>query len=196
MVMHFDAAREKTINAVERAVKGDGYVFLAAQQELDVDNPTEKDLFKVGVVAEIKQILKLPDNVVKVLVEGMYRAEMTSLIDEGDVLLAQVKRVPTYSRVKYNELEAEALVRTVKDIFERYTSFFPKIPREMLSAVMAQSNPVKLFEAVCFNSNINYRDKQELLEETSIIKKLTLLVQFLSAEVEILELENEINEQT
>lgn len=196
MVMHFDAAREKTINAVERAVKGDGYVFLASQQDLDVDNPTEKDLYKVGVVAEIKQILKLPDNVVKVLVEGMYRAEMTSLIDEGDVLLAQVKRVPTYSRVKYNELEAEALVRTLKDIFERYTSFFPKIPREMLSAVMAQSNPVKLFEAVCFNSNINYRDKQELLEETSIIKKLTLLVQFLSAEVEILELENEINEQT
>ncbi|MBR3900307.1 MAG: endopeptidase La [Ruminococcus sp.] len=196
MVMHFDAAREKTINAVERAIKGDGYVFLAAQQELDVDNPTEKDLYKVGVVAEIKQILKLPDNVVKVLVEGVYRAEMTSLIDEGDVLLAQVKRVPTYSRVKYNELEAEALVRTVKDIFERYTSFFPKIPREMLSAVMVQSNPVKLFEAVCFNSNINYRDKQELLEETNIIKKLTLLVQFLSAEVEILELENEINEQT
>ena len=71
MVMHFDAAREKTINAVERAVKGDGYVFLAAQQELDVDNPTEKDLYKVGVVAEIKQILKLPDNVVKVLVEGV-----------------------------------------------------------------------------------------------------------------------------
>ena len=196
MVMHFDAAREKTINAVERAVKGDGYVFLVAQEEIEVEKPTEKDLFKVGVVAEIKQILKLPDNVVKVLVEGMYRAEMTSLTDEGDVLLAQVKRVPTYSRSKYNELEAEALVRTVKDIFERYTSFFPKIPRELLSAVMAQSNPVKLFEAVCFNSNINYRDKQALLEETNIIRKLTLLATFLAAEVEILELENEINEQT
>ena len=196
MVMHFDAAREKTINAVERAVKGDGYVFLVAQEEIEVEKPTEKDLFKVGVVAEIKQILKLPDNVVKVLVEGMYRAEMTSLTDEGDVLLAQVKRVPTYSRSKYNELEAEALVRTVKDIFERYTSFFPKIPRELLSAVMAQSNPVKLFEAVCFNSNINYRDKQTLLEETNIIRKLTLLATFLAAEVEILELENEINEQT
>lgn len=196
MVMHFDAAREKTINAVERAVKGDGYVFLVAQEEIEVEKPTEKDLFKVGVVAEIKQILKLPDNVVKVLVEGMYRAEMISLTDEGDVLLAQVKRVPTYSRSKYNELEAEALVRTVKDIFERYTSFFPKIPRELLSAVMAQSNPVKLFEAVCFNSNINYRDKQTLLEETNIIRKLTLLATFLAAEVEILELENEINEQT
>ena len=120
MVMHFDAAREKTINAVERAVKGDGYVFLVAQEEIEVEKPTEKDLFKVGVVAEIKQILKLPDNVVKVLVEGMYRAEMTSLTDEGDVLLAQVKRVPTYSRSKYNELEAEALVRTVKDIFEHF----------------------------------------------------------------------------
>ncbi len=196
MVMHFDASREKTINAIERAVKGSGKVFLVAQQETDVERPTMGDLYSVGVVAEIKQVLKLPDNVVKVLVEGVYKAHMVALMDEGDVLVADVKRVPTYSRVKYNEAEAEALVRTVKNIFERYTSFFPKIPREMLSVVMSQTDPIKVFEAICFNSNINYRDKQELLEETNIINKLTLLGHFLAAEVEILELENEINEQT
>ena len=196
MVMHFDASREKTINAIERAVKGSGKIFLVAQKETDVDRPTMGDLYSVGVVAEIKQVLKLPDNVVKVLVEGVYKAHMVALMDEGDVLLADVKRVPTYSRVKYSEAEAEALVRTVKNIFERYTSFFPKMPREMLSVVMSQSDPVKVFESICFNSNINYRDKQELLEETNIINKLTLLGHFLAAEVEILELENEINEQT
>ncbi|MBR5514380.1 MAG: endopeptidase La [Ruminococcus sp.] len=196
MVMHFDASREKTINAIERAVKGSGKIFLVAQKETDVDRPVMADLYSVGVVAEIKQVLKLPDNVVKVLVEGVYKAHMVALMDEGDVFIADVKRVPTYSRVKYSEAEAEALVRTVKNIFERYTSFFPKMPREMLSVVMSQSDPVKVFESICFNSNINYRDKQELLEETNIINKLTLLGHFLAAEVEILELENEINEQT
>lgn len=196
MIMHFDASREKTVNAIERAVKSNGRLFLVAQQEADVENPTLDDLYRVGVVAEIKQVLKLPDNVVKVLVEGLYKGNLLSLTDEGDVLRAEVKRVPTYSRTKYNEAEAEALVRAVKDIFQRYTSFFPKIPRELLSSVMSQSNPIKLFEAVAFNSNINYHDKQELLEETNIINKLTLLGQYLASEVEILELENMINEQT
>ena len=196
MIMHFDVSREKTVNAIDRAMKSGGRIFLITQKDMEVDNPAVNDLFRVGVVAEIKQVLRLPDNLMKVLVEGVYKAELLSLRDEGDVLCSEVKRVPTYSRVKYNEIEAEALVRTVKDVFERYTSFFPKMPRELLSSVMAQANPVKVFEAVMFNSNINYHDKQELLEETSIINKLMLLGQFLASEVEILELENMINEQT
>lgn len=196
MIMHFDVSREKTVNAIDRAMKSGGRIFLITQKDMEVDNPAVNDLFRVGVVAEIKQVLRLPDNLMKVLVEGVYKAELLSLMDEGDVLCSEVKRVPTYSRVKYNEIEAEALVRTVKDVFERYTSFFPKMPRELLSSVMAQANPVKVFEAVMFNSNINYHDKQELLEETSIINKLMLLGQFLASEVEILELENMINEQT
>lgn len=196
MIMHFDVSREKTVNAIDRAMKSGGRIFLITQKDMEVDNPAVNDLFRVGVVAEIKQVLRLPDNLMKVLVEGVYKAELLSLRDEGDVLCSEVKRVPTYSRVKYNEIEAEALVRTVKDVFERYTSFFPKMPRELLSSVMAQANPVKVFEAVMFNSNINYHDKQELLEETSIINKLMILGQFLASEVEILELENMINEQT
>lgn len=196
MIMHFDASRDKTVNAIERALKGSGKLFLVAQQEVDVENPTLDDLYRVGVVGEIKQVLRLPDNVMKVLVEGLYKANLVSLTDEGDVLRADVKRVPTYSRVKYNEAEAEALVRVIQSLFERYTSFFPKLPRELLSTVMSQNNPIKLFEAVTFNCNINYRDKQELLEETNIINKLTLLGQYLASEVEILELENMINEQT
>lgn len=196
MIMHFDASRDKTVNAIERALKGSGKLFLVAQQEVDVENPTLDDLYRVGVVGEIKQVLRLPDNVMKVLVEGLYKANLVSLTDEGDVLRAEVKRVPTYSRVKYNEAEAEALVRVIQSLFERYTSFFPKLPRELLSTVMSQNNPIKVFEAVTFNCNINYRDKQELLEETNIINKLTLLGQYLASEVEILELENIINEQT
>ena len=196
MVMHFDVSRSKSMAAVERSLKEGGKLFLVTQHEAYIDNPKASDLYKVGVVAEIKQVLKLPDNVMKVLVEGVYKANLVRLIDDGEVLKAEVKRTPTYSRIKYDEVEAEALMRSIKDVFERYASFFPKMPKELLNSIMTQDSPVKLFETVTFNCNLNYRDKQTLLEETSIINKLSVLFACLTSEVEILELENLINEQT
>ena len=196
MVMHFDVAREKSINSIERALKENSRIFLVTQHEVYVDTPKASDLYKTGVVAEIRQVLKLPDNVMKVLVEGVYKANLVHLIDDGDALRAEVKRTPTYSRAKYDDVEAEALMRSVKDVFERYASFYPRMPQELLASVMAQDSPIKLFEAVTFNCNLNYRDKQTLLEESNILNKLSVLFACLSSEVEILELENLINEQT
>ncbi len=196
MVMHFDVSREKSVAAVERSLKSGGKLFLVAQHEAFVDSPKASDLYKVGVVAEIKQVLKLPDNIMKVLVEGVYKANLIKLIDDGNALKAVVKRTPTYSRAKYDEVEAEALMRSVKDIFERYASYFPKMPKELLTSVITQDSPTKLFETVTFNCNLNYRDKQTLLEETNVINKLSVLYACLSSEVEILELENLISEQT
>lgn len=196
MVMHFDVARDKSVKSVERALKENGRLFLVTQHEAYVESPKASDLYKVGVVAEIRQVLRLPDNVMKVLVEGVYKANLIHLIDEGDVLKAEVKRAPTYSRAKYDEVEAEALMRSVKDVFERYSSFFPRMPKELRESVMTQESPIKLFESVTFNCNLNYRDKQTLLEESNIINKLSVLFACLSSEVEILELESLINEQT
>lgn len=196
MIMHFDVSREKSVKAIERAVKDGGKIFLIAQHEVYVENPKASDLYKVGVVAEIKQVLKLPDNAMKVLVEGVYKANLVRLIDDGDSLRAEIKRSPAYSRVKYDEVEAEAIMRSVKDIFEKYSTFFPKMPRELLASVMTQDSPIKLFETVTFNCGLNYRDKQTLLEESNIINKLSVLFACLTSEVEILELENLINEQT
>lgn len=196
MVMHFDVSRSKSMAAVERSLKEGGKLFLVTQHEAYIDNPKASDLYKVGVVAEIKQVLKLPDNVMKVLVEGIYKANLVRLIDDGEVLKAEVKRTPTYSRAKFDEVESEALMRSIKDVFERYASFFPKMPKELLNSIMTQDSPLKLFETVTFNCNLNYRDKQTLLEETNIINKLSVLFACLTSEVEILELENLINEQT
>ena len=196
MVMHFDVSRSKSMAAVERSLKEGGKLFLVTQHEAYVDNPKASDLYKVGVVAEIKQVLKLPDNVMKVLVEGVCKSNLVRLIDDGEVLKAEIKRTPTYSRAKYDEVEAEALMRSIKDIFERYASFFPKMPKELLNSIMTQDSPIKLFEAITFNCNLNYRDKQTLLEETNVINKLSVLFACLTSEVEILELENLINEQT
>ena len=196
MVMHFDVSREKSVKAIERALKDGGKLFLVTQHEAYVDDPKASDLYKVGVVVDIKQVLKLPDNIMKVLVEGVYKANLVRLIDDGDALRAEVKRTPTYSRTKVDEVEAEALMRSVKDIFEKYSSFFPRMPKELLTSVMTQDSPVKLFETVTFNCSLNYRDKQTLLEESNIINKLSVLFACLTSEVEILELENLINEQT
>lgn len=196
MIMHFDLIREKTINALERAMKENGKLFLVTQHEVFVEDPKESDLYNIGVIAEIKQVLKLPDNSAKVLVEGIYKAKLVRLIDEGDVLRAEVKRMPTYSRSKADAIETEAMMRAVKDVYERYGSFFPKMPRELLEAVVAEKDPARLFEAVAFNCSVSYGDKQNLLEVPSVMEKLELLHKYLTSEIEILELENEINEQT
>lgn len=196
MVLNFDAAREKTVASIEKALHENGKIFLIAQQEAYVENPKESDLYKVGVVAEIKQVLKLADNILKVFVEGIYRANLVQLIDDGESLRAEVKRIPTYSKTKISPTESEAVVRSVKDIFQKYIHFLPHMPEEIINDVMTQDNPVKLFEAIVFNCNLNYRDKQDLLEESNILDKLLMLFTFLNSEIEIMKLENFIGEQT
>lgn len=196
MVIHFDLARSKSIAAVEKAIKEDSKIFLVTQHDTYDEEPKAKDLYKVGVLAEIKQVLKLQDNVTKVLVEGLYKANLVRLIDDGEVLRAEIKKTPTYSRAKYDATEAEALIRSLKEIFRKYSQFYPKMPDELLNAVESVEDPIKLYEIVTFNCNLNYRDKQALLEETSIIGKLSILCACLTSEIEILRLEMLINEQT
>ncbi len=196
MVMHFDVARKKSVKAIESAIKGNGKIFLVAQKEAYTENPKLSDVYKTGVVAEIKQILRLPDNVMKILVQGVYKAKIVNYVDDGEKIMAEVKRMPSYSKAKYDEAEAEALMRSIKNAFEHYASFFPKMPNDLMISVMTQSSPIKLFESIVFSCNLDYKDKQVLLEETNIISKLTSLLSFLISETEILEIEHDINEQT
>ncbi|MDE6501459.1 MAG: endopeptidase La [Ruminococcus sp.] len=196
MVMHFDVAREKSIQSIKNALEGNGKIFLVAQHEAYVDNPEVSDLYKIGVVAEIKQVLRLPDNIMKVLVKGLYKARLVNLIDDGEKMMSVVKRIPSHSRAKTDSTDTEALMRAVKGAFERYSSFFPKMPQELIISVMTQENPEKLFELIVFNCTIGYREKQELLEETNILNRLGMLVSFISSENEVLEVEQSIHEQT
>lgn len=196
MVMHFDVAREKSIKSIRYALEGNGKIFLVAQKEAYMDNPESSDLYKTGVVAEIKQVLRLPDNIMKVLVKGVYKARLVEFIDDGEKIMSVVKRLPSHSRAKLDPTDTEALMRSVKSAFEKYSSFFPKMPQELIMSVMTQEKPEKLFELIVFNCTIGYRDKQELLEEPNLLNRLSMLVAFLTSENEILEIEQEINEQT
>ena len=165
MVMHFDIARPKSAEAVERSLRAGSKLFLITQKEASVDDPSESELYNIGVVAEIRQVLKMPDNnVMKVLVEGLYRASMTELYDDGTCLQAKVKKMSLYSRAKADKVEIEALMRSVKDVYERYISYFPRMPKGLLTSILCEESPIKLFEEVTFNFTLDYKDKQLLLE--------------------------------
>ena len=198
MVMHFDVARKKSVEAVERAIKTGSKIFLVAQQNISDGEPERDNLYDIGVIAEIKQVLKMPDSqVMKVLIEGLYRAEIIDFEDDGNVMTSKVKRIPNYSKINPDDnIRIEALMRSLKDEFERYSTFFERMPKELVASVLFEESPVKLFEAITFNCNIEYREKQMLLEETSVIGKLSMLLESLSNENEILEVETQINQQT
>ncbi|MCM1358369.1 MAG: LON peptidase substrate-binding domain-containing protein, partial [Prevotella sp.] len=114
MIMHFDVARKKTIKSIESAMaEGNGRLFLITQKDPYTDNPEISDLYKTGVVAEIKQVLRLPDNIMKVLVKGVYKANLLGFNDDGETLVSEVKRVSSHSKQKYDETEIEALMRVI-----------------------------------------------------------------------------------
>ncbi|MCM1314784.1 MAG: endopeptidase La [Alistipes senegalensis] len=197
MIMHFDVARKKTIKSIESAMaEGNGRLFLITQKDPYTDNPEISDLYKTGVVAEIKQVLRLPDNIMKVLVKGVYKANLLGFNDDGETLVSEVKRVSSHSKQKYDETEIEALMRVIKNNFEKYASFFQKMPKELEVSVLTQEDPEKLFELIVFNCGIGYREKQKLLEENNLIKRLSMLVSYLAAENNVLEVEEEIHEHT
>ncbi len=195
LVMHFDVARKFSVNAVENALKGDRLIFLTAQRDVYNENPEKNDLYEIGVVAEIRQTLKTPDNVIRVLVEGLYRAKIKSVVTENEILKCTVKKLPDYSRTKPDPIELAAIVRSVKTAFERYSELIPKMPSELVESIISQDNPYKLFENIAYNINISFENKQALLEESSILSRFAMLYANLVHEIEILEVEREIHDE-
>lgn len=194
-VMHFDVAREMSVKAVEAALKNDRLVFLTAQKDVYVEEPQEKDLYNIGVVAEIRQTLKTPDNVMRVLVEGLYRAKIKETVNENGMFVCTVKKLPDYSREKPDPVDLTAIMRSIKDIFETYGELVPRMPKELINSIMCQNDPYKLFENIVYNMNLDFQDKQMLLEESNILSKLGMLYANIVHEVEVLEIEKQIHDE-
>lgn len=194
-VMHFDVAREISVKAVKTALKNDRLVFLTAQKDVYIEEPKDEDLYRIGVVAEIRQTLKTPDNIMRVLVEGLYRAKIKETIIEDGMIKCTVKKLPDYSRVKPDQVDVTAIVRSVKSIFETYGELVPRMPKELISSIMCQNDPYKLFENIAYNMNLEFHDKQMLLEESNILSKLGMLYANIVHEVEVLEIEKQIHDE-
>lgn len=194
MVMHFDVGRERSIQALNVAMSGERLIFLVAQNDLNIEEPQEKDLYKVGVVAKVKQLLKTKDDTVRVLVEGLYRVKLIHLVQTTPCLMAEVRSYAT-KRASATKEQIEAVVRTNKAIFDEYSQIMPQMSKDLLASIMTEENPVNFYERIVHNIMLRFEDKQRLLEKNDIYSQLLLLADLLEKETDILSLERDIFEQ-
>lgn len=189
MVVPLFVGREKSVSALEDAMAGDKELVLAAQKKAKTNDPREEDIFAVGTIGHIIQLLRLPDGTVKVLVEGKSRAEITRF--EGAVPHFTVE-VATMPDPDERSVELAALVRSVQGVFETYVKLNKRIPPEMLMSVQTIEEPGRLADTIVAHVNLKLKDKQELLETTSPTRRLERLYELMQAEIEILQVEKKI----
>lgn len=190
-VIHLDVGRKKSINAIEEAMLESKEIFLATQKEAQTDDPEITDIYNVGTVAEIKQILKMPGGTMRVLVEGLCRAEIQNYTRCEPFLKVEVE---LYRDGKVqNSAEHEALMRTLINQFEQYVRISKKIPPETVVSVIAIDDPGRLSDTIASHLSLRIDEKQKILEAYDISKRLEYLCELLAKEMEILELERKIN---
>lgn len=193
-IVHFEVGRAKSIAAIEAAMHANSSVFLVAQKEMDVEEPTMPDLYGYGVIAEIKQVLRVSDDLVKVLVEGKTRARLLELND-GDFLQASVRPVPVRGIGADKRAQTEALVRSLKDCFEEYLSYSPQISKDIIYNIVSSDSPLFLSEYMPANLLLKYEDKQTILNESSLLSRLEKLLMLLRQECQVLEIERDLDDK-
>ncbi|WP_324822505.1 endopeptidase La [Sinanaerobacter sp. ZZT-01] len=192
MVLHFDIGREKSIAALEKAMMINQMIFLTAQKDAETDLPTQKDFYHVGTVAKIKQMLKLPGDNIRVLVEGVCRGEMRNLLKEVPYFKCKVHEIYE-ERYEVIPPRIVALMRTVLNEFEEYLSFTPKGGMDVLSSVASEDQPGRLADIIASNLDVKIGEKQEILNAFDVEERLEILGSILSREIEILRIENDIS---
>ena len=193
-IVHFEVGRAKSIAAIEAAMHANSSVFLVAQKEMDVEEPTMPDLYAYGVIAEIKQVLRVSDDLVKVLVEGKTRARLLELND-GDFLQASVRPVPVRGIGADKRTQTEALVRSLKDCFEEYLSYSPQISKDVIYNIVSSDSLLFLSEYMPANLLLKYEDKQTILNESSLLSRLEKLLMLLRQECQVLEIERDLDDK-
>ena len=189
MVVPLFVGREKSINALEECVNKKLDLFLVAQRQATTVSPGDKDIFEVGTLGTILQILRLPDNTVKVLIEGKRRARLRQYMEDDRMIQAVVEELP---EVIENGTEIQALIRSLKSTFENYVKLNKRIPPEMLMSVNTIEDPSRLADLVVAHLNLKLEDKQEILEVVDPGKRLEKLLQLMQGEIEILQVERRI----
>ncbi|MEM5786429.1 MAG: endopeptidase La [Syntrophobacteraceae bacterium] len=189
MVVPLFVGRDKSVNALEKAMGSDKKIFLAAQTKAKTDTPGEADIYRVGTVANILQILRLPDGTVKVLVEGDYRARILNFIPHPEHFLVQLEGL---EETEETSIEVEALCRGVRSSFETYSKHNKKITQEILDSVTAVENPSRLADTVSSYMPFKLETKQKLLETLSVIQRLEKLFGHIRSEIEIIQTEERI----
>ena len=194
-LVHFEVGREKSIAAVEWAMANNSNVFLVAQKSMDTTEPQQADLFSYGVVAEVKQVLRVSGDLVKVLVEGKYRAKLSALDASGDFLLSEVRPAPVRAGKADDAVETEALLRALKAGFDEYLGMNPRLGKDVVFAIVSSDDPAFLSEYMPANLLFRYEDKQAVIDEGTLNGRLKKLIEMLRRECQVMKIEKEIAEK-
>ena len=194
-LVHFEVGREKSIAAVEWAMANNSNVFLVAQKSMDTTEPQQADLFSYGVVAEVKQVLRVSGDLVKVLVEGKYRAKLSALDANGDFLLSEVRPAPVRAGKADDAVETEALLRALKAGFDEYLGMNPRLGKDVVFAIVSSDDPAFLSEYMPANLLFRYEDKQAVMDEGTLNGRLKKLIEMLRRECQVMKIEKEIAEK-
>lgn len=192
MVLHLDVGRDKSIQALEQAAMDENIIFLAMQKEMNIDDPKEDDIYSVGTVAKVKQMLKLPNGTLRVLVEGLHRAEVVEFIEEENVVQVSIK---TVTEEVEGDLEEKALMRTLLEHFEQYIKVSKKVSNETFATVADVEEPGRLADLIASHLPIKTKQKQEILEIVSVKERLHTLISIIQDEQELLSLEKKIGQK-
>lgn len=193
MVVPLFVGRDRSIRALERAMKTDKMIFLASQRNAQQTSPKEDDIFQTGTISQIIQMLKLPDNTIKVFVEGRSRGIIKRYL-EGDGFF-HVEVVPLRDEVREREVEIQALVRGLKTVFENYIQHNKKLPQEFVSSVREMTDPARISDAIAGQLNLQLEEKQELIEKNTPKERIERLLELMQSEIEIAEIEKKIRER-
>lgn len=193
MVLHFDVGRQKSIKALEQAMLADQLIFLTTQKDIEVDLPTANDYHTIGTVSKIKQMLKLPGDAIRVLVEGVARAEIMAINQESPYIEADIA---TFANdVLLDEKEAEAYMRSIITAFETYVTISSKISPDVIMSITSIDDPSRFADVISSHLLLKIEQKQQILEAVDIVDRLSLIYQLILSEIEILEVEKDINDK-
>lgn len=196
MMLHFDAGREKSIAAVRAAMDEGTEIFLVAQKDASIEDPTFKDVYKMGVLCKVRQIIGVPEsNTIRVIVEGGTRATFRRGIDDGNHLSALVERKPEKGYAKNREDYAEALMRNARDIFDEYSALTPRMSPDVILRVISDNKPGPLADYIASVIAIPVEDKQKVLETQHPLDRLLKLCEILNKEIKILQLDEKISKK-
>jgi ATP-dependent Lon protease len=192
MVLHLDVGRDKSVRALERAMVEDHMILLCSQSEVNIEEPTQEDIYKVGTIAKVRQMLKLPNGTIRVLVEGVVRAEVQSYVTNDEFYEVMAKELPEEDT---DDPEVDALMRSVLSQFEHYISLSKKVTPETYAAVSDIDDPGRLADVITSHLSLKIKDKQDILETIDVAERLERLLDLLNNEREVLELERQINQR-
>ena len=195
MIVHFDVSREKSVKALEKAMVQDQKIFLITQRDPRVEEPAIEDLYRIGTIAEIKQLVKTKNGIIQVLVEGKERGELLGFVDEEPYLEAETALFDNSQTQLMDSNMKEAMLRAAKELFVRYCKENPKLSKDLAGQILELDDVQKVIDQIAINLPMKYQDKQKILEAVSLEDRYEVLGMILTNEIQIMEIRTDLNKK-